>query len=270
MSSVLCLRTARAVSVLGLCACVELFGLSLSSMGSAASLSSDDPSGQAADAHDNARDHTHAHGPGEMNWFYGFLGEKQNVEPNLLWRSPGTPVPFAANLINFAVFAYIVVRLGKKPLKEALVKRKQTIMAQIDEATDMKQQAEERLADYENKLAHIDAEVERIKNDFAAKGEREKQRLIREATEKKHRMLQDAQFIVQQEQKHMRNVLMREVVEQAIAQAEATLMRQVTSADHERVIRQYIEQIAANRPQQSGGLHTGFGGGAQGQQAGAR
>lgn len=185
-----------------------------------------------------------AHGPGKFNLYYGILGEKEGVEPSFLWRSPGMPVPFVANLVNFFVFLSIIVGFGRKPLQEALKKRKKTIMADIDEAAKMKQQASERLRDYEDKLGHIDDEVERIKKDFAAQGQREKQRIIDDADEKEQRMLQDARFMIDQERKHMRNVLMRQTVHAAIAQAEKVLMQQVTSADHERIAEQYIEQLA--------------------------
>ncbi|MEO6602520.1 MAG: hypothetical protein ABIQ16_21740 [Polyangiaceae bacterium] len=42
-----------------------------------------------------AEDHEH-HVPtiDEYNFWYGFLGERDDVEPNILWRPKGTPVPF--------------------------------------------------------------------------------------------------------------------------------------------------------------------------------
>lgn len=184
------------------------------------------------------------HGPGKFNLYYGILGEKEGVEPSFLWRTPGMPVPFVANLLNFFAFLLIVVGFGKKPLQEALKKRKKTIMVDIDEATKMKQQASERLQDYEEKLRHVDDEVERIKKDFAAQGQREKQRIMDDAAEKEQRMLLDAQFMVDQEKKQMRNVLMRQTVHAAIAQAEKVLMQQVSAADHERIAEQYIKQLA--------------------------
>lgn len=201
--------------------------------------------GSGHDAHDAHDDHG-GHGPGEMNWFYGFIGEKEGVEPGLIWRKPGMPPPFMANLMNFALFAYIVVRFGRKPLQEALKNRKQTIMKEIDAATKMKEEAAKRLDKYEDKLKHIDDEMERIKADFRAQGEREKERILADAREKKERMLKDAQFMIEQEVKQMRTVLMRETVEAAMKAAEELLTSKVGAADHDRVAEDYVKQLASS------------------------
>ncbi|HEY3253470.1 MAG TPA: hypothetical protein VGJ91_05960, partial [Polyangiaceae bacterium] len=51
--------------------------------------------GTAPEEEESAEDHEH-HVPKfeDYNFFYGFLGEKDDVEPSILWRPTGTPVPF--------------------------------------------------------------------------------------------------------------------------------------------------------------------------------
>jgi F-type H+-transporting ATPase subunit b len=205
----------------------------------------DHATGHDAQGHDAHDAHGHG-GPGEMNWFYGFLGKDAEAEPSLLWRKPDMPPPFLANLINFALFAYVVVRFGRKPLQEALKNRKQTIMKEIDAATKMRNDASERLEKYEDKLKHIDDEMERIRDDFRAQGEREKERILAEAREKKERMLKDAQFMIEQEVKQMRNVLMRDTVEAAIKAAETLLESKVSAADHDRISEDYVKQLSSS------------------------
>ena len=53
-----------------------------------------DTHAQGADVHGA---HGDAHAPtfDDVNWFYGFLGEKEGVEPDLLWRPTGMPVPLS-------------------------------------------------------------------------------------------------------------------------------------------------------------------------------
>jgi F-type H+-transporting ATPase subunit b len=185
--------------------------------------------------------------PGEINWFYGFLGTSKDKEPSLLWRKPEMAPPFAANLVNFALFAYILVRLGKKPLQEALAKRKETILRDMEAAQKMKQDAEKRLGVYEDKLRHIQDEVERIRKDFREQGERDRERILREAQEKRDRMLRDARFMIEQESKQLRLELMRETVDAATAAAETILRDKVSAADQARLAEAYLGELAASR-----------------------
>ncbi len=185
--------------------------------------------------------------PTPMNWFYGFLGTDEKAEPSLLWRKPEMPPPFLANLINFAVFAYVIVRFGKKPLQEALAARKKTITQDIDAATRMKDEAAKRLAQYEDRLKHIDQEIERIKKDFREQGERDKERILADAKDKRERMLKDAQFMVEQEAKQLRLDLVHETVEAAIQAAEQILVQKVTSSDQDRVAEEFLKQVASSR-----------------------
>jgi F-type H+-transporting ATPase subunit b len=185
--------------------------------------------------------------PHAMNWFYGFLGTDDKVEPNLLWRKPDMPPPFLANLINFALFAYVIVRFGKKPLQEALTSRKKAIMQDIDAATKMLDDATKRLNQYEDKLRHIDQEIERIKKDFREQGERDKERILAEAKDKRERMLKDAQFLIEQEAKQLRIDLIRETVDAAVQAAEQILVQKITSADHDRIAEDYLKQLASSR-----------------------
>lgn len=203
-----------------------------------------DTHGGHGDAHGDA--HGGHHGPGEMNWIYGFIGTDAEAEPSLLWRKPDMPPPFLANIINFIVFAYVVVRFGKKPLQESLKNRKLAIMKDIDAATKMKEEAAKRLEKYEDKLQHIDDEIERIKKDFREQGEREKERIIADAKEKKERMLKDAQFMIEQEVKQMRTHLMRETVEAAMKAAEEALVAKVSADDQDRVAEDYIKQLSTS------------------------
>ena len=86
------------------------------------------------DTRDSHGAHDEGAPPAPVNWWHGLLGKKEGVHPNILWRSPEEPPPFLASVINFALFAFIVVYFGKKPLAAALAKRKESIMREIEDA----------------------------------------------------------------------------------------------------------------------------------------
>lgn len=197
-----------------------------------------------ADGHGDGDHGGHDAAPKPINWWHGFLGKKDDVKPSLLWRSPDEDAPFLAALLNFAVFAWVIYRFGKKPVQESLVKRKETILRDIETAQKMREEAEQRLREYEDKLAHIDQEIERIRADFREQGERDRKRIQLEAEEKRERMLKDAQFLIEQESKQIRTTLLRETVEAAVQAAEQVLRSRISNEDQDRLADQFLKQIA--------------------------
>ena len=112
----------------------------------------------------------------DINWYEGMLGEKEDVEPSILWRAPGTPVPVAALAFNTAILFLLLYRFGKQPIQNGLRSRKASILKGMDEAARLKKDAETRLEDYEHKLAHIQDEVARVHRELRETGEHERAR----------------------------------------------------------------------------------------------
>ena len=193
---------------------------------------------------EGAEDHEH-HVPKfeEYNFFYGFLGERDDVEPSILWRPKGTPVPFGAMLLNSAVLYWLLVRFAKKPITDALKSRKASILRGMEEAGKMKQESEARLAEYEQKLATLDQEIERIRQDMRSSGQNERKRILAEAKEKRTRMERDAQTLISQELKTAREGLMSEMSRAALRSAESTLRSRITAADQSRLAEDYLAGI---------------------------
>ncbi len=199
---------------------------------------------EAAPAEEGAEDHEH-HVPKfeDYNFFYGFLGEKDDVEPSILWRPVGTPVPFGAMLLNSAVLYWLLIRFAKKPIAAALKARKASILRGMEEAGQMKKEAEARLADYEQKLATVDQEIERVRQDMRAAGQSERKRILAEAKEKRARMERDAHTLISQELKSAREELVGEMSRAALRSAENTLRSRVSAADQSRLAEDYLAGI---------------------------
>ncbi len=179
----------------------------------------------------------------DVNWFYGFLGEKEGVEPDLLWRTPGMPVPFGALALNAAILYALLIKFGRKPIGEGLRARKLRIMKGMEEAAKVKAEAEARLAEYQKKLDEIDADVARIRREMKEEGDAENARILREAKERRARMEKDARTLVEQELKAARDNLMRDTVRAAIKAAEASLTAKVGDADQQRLGDEYLTSI---------------------------
>jgi F-type H+-transporting ATPase subunit b len=179
----------------------------------------------------------------EYNWFYGFLGEKDGAPPSFLWRPKGMPVPFGAMLLNSAILYWLLIRFAKKPIADALKSRKTSILRGMEEAGQMKSDAEARLLDYEQKLATVDQEIERVREDMRASGQSERKRILAEAKEKQSRMEREAQTLIGQELKAAREGLLSEMARSALRSAESTLRAKVTLADQSRLAEEYLAGI---------------------------
>jgi len=183
------------------------------------------------------------HGPGPINWYYGLLAETDDPEPSLLFRPKGMQPPLAAMLLNTAILFYVIYRFGNRPLSEALKKRKASIMQGMDDAARMKEDAADRLGEYEEKLAHIDEEIERLKREMREAGEAERARILAEATERRARVERDARLLIEQELKAARQELVREAVEGAIKSATEKLTKEIGMADHQRMAEEYLAAL---------------------------
>jgi F-type H+-transporting ATPase subunit b len=179
----------------------------------------------------------------DINWFYGVLGEREGVEPSFIYRPKGMPAPFGAYLLNAFILYFILYRFLKKPVAEGLKSRKATIMRGFDEAARMRKEAESRLAEYEDKLAHMDEEIERVRREMREDGERERVRILAEARVRRERMERDARLLVEQEFAGIRETLSKEMVRAALQSAAGSLKSRLTADDQQRLADEYLAGI---------------------------
>jgi F-type H+-transporting ATPase subunit b len=191
-------------------------------------------------------EHGAAHVPHfeDINWFDGFIGESDELEePNLFWRRKGTPPPLGALLLNAGILFALLYHFGRRPIAEALKRRRQNIMHGMDEAARMREEAEDRLEDYEEKLERIDEDIKRVKREMREVGEQERERILKEARERHVRMERDTRLLVEQEMKEARDLLLRETVRAAVSAAEERLAQQITPADQQRLADEYLAAV---------------------------
>jgi F-type H+-transporting ATPase subunit b len=187
--------------------------------------------------------HGDEHGVPKINWYQGILGERAGVEPDLLWRSPGMPVPYAVLALNSFLLFGLLYAVGRKPVMEALKRRKARIMHGMEDAARMKVDAARRLAEYEEKLEGIEHEIERVRHEMRESAEAERARILREARERRQRMEREARLLIEQELKAAREMLYREAVAAAVDSAANALAVQVNAADQQRLARDYLSVV---------------------------
>jgi F-type H+-transporting ATPase subunit b len=179
----------------------------------------------------------------DINWYYGMLGERGDDDPGLVFRPVGMPPPLLATILNSAVLFAILIYFGRRPIGEALRKRKEEIMRGMQEAARMKEDASRQFADYEAQLAGMEERVEKARQDIRRMGELERQRVVSEAKQRRERMEHEARRLVAQELETARAELVRRAVRSAAFQAENLLAAQVTAQDQRRLADAYLSDV---------------------------
>lgn len=186
------------------------------------------PAEHAAPAHGGAHEGAHE-GPGHINWFH--FGDKAQ------------PVPYIALFINFAILVALIVKMGKKPISESLVARRDKVAKDIEEAARMKAEATERAQTYKAQIDGLAKDAEAAKQTMLTAGAADKQRVVAEAEAAAVRMNKDAQFSVEQQRKSLAVGLHAETSASIAKDALAMLRASVTPADHERLAEQFLVDL---------------------------
>ncbi|MDP9148850.1 MAG: ATP synthase F0 subunit B [Myxococcota bacterium] len=187
----------------------------------------------------NAADGLPESTPSEGSALRGADHEERPPPVNWVEFGKETP-PYIAMVINFGILLAGYYLLGRKPIGEALQRRRESIAKEIEDAQRIKREAEARATVYQAKLDHLAQDTENAREALVRSGEAERDRIVAEAEAKAERMRKDALFMVEQEMKQIRQDLMRDAVEAAVGAAEALLKSTITHADQERLAEDYL------------------------------
>jgi len=189
-----------------------------------------------------------APGSPEVTAAHGEPASDSASPPAMNWTRFGeeTP-PFVAMVANFGILMAGYYFFGRKPVAAALQNRRDTISKEIDEAQRMKHEAEERAKIYQAKLAKLEEEVHAAREALARAADAERDRIVAEAEAKAERLRKDAQFLVEQEIKQLRQDLWRDAVEAAVTAAGDLLKEKITGEDQQRLADDYIADLSAQK-----------------------
>jgi F-type H+-transporting ATPase subunit b len=155
------------------------------------------------------------------------------------------PLHLVAQLINFSVLVFLVVRLLGRSLSETAKTRSATIAKDLDEAARLRADAEVRLKQYDDRLANIEQEVAEMVVGIRKEAEAEKARIIAAAEAQAVKMRKDAEAQLAQEWKRLAAEVRHEAARAAIGAAEEILKERVSDADERRIAQEFVRDLAA-------------------------
>jgi F-type H+-transporting ATPase subunit b len=150
---------------------------------------------------------------------------------------------FLWRILNFGLMAALLVFLLRKPIKNGLAGRREGIEKALAEAKQVKEAAEAKFAEYDQKLALATEEIAEIGDAIRREGELEQQKIIESAKEMAIKIEQDAEKAAALEVAKARTELQREAVQLAVELAEDLLKKNFTKEDDARLIDEYIKKV---------------------------
>ena len=146
---------------------------------------------------------------------HGAQGEREHLITNpienvtyLVYKSRGLPAPFSMQVLNFAVFLFILGKYAGPSMKKAVRERHERIKKDLEEGARLRAEAQRRVDEYGRKLASLDAEMQ-----------------------------------VQAEIQRVRLVLEREAVVAAVTLAEKLLIDKTTDVDQKALADRFLKAL---------------------------
>ena len=169
-----------------------------------------------------------------------FLAAEQ-AEATGLWTNPTL-----WRVINLLIFVLILVYILRKKIRIGQVfdDRAASIVKELEQAKRDKQEAQERLAELEARLAGLDQEIAQIRAEAELESAREAERVRLSAAADAEKIRQTAQREIEGAMKAARNELQAFVADQSVALAEGIIRREIRPDDDARMVNKFIDDLS--------------------------
>lgn len=159
----------------------------------------------------------------------------------------GVPSYVWFHLINFTILAYFLFTKLRRPLRDHLIKRHDTIKDALERSEILRRQAEARAEDLAKKLDGLNAELVTMKVQAQADAQREAERLLASTEANVARMRSDADKLLQEEVSRAASRMRQEVTDLALELATRMLRERITAEDQGRLAGQYLDQLGQSK-----------------------
>lgn len=150
---------------------------------------------------------------------------------NLLWT-----------IVNLIIF-YLLMRLFLiKPIKKTLQARKELIDNQFKEAEDTVNAANEKMADYEDKIKNVNTEAKGIISDARDKAKVEYNKILDKANNDATRLKQDAQKQIELDTENARRDVKEELAKLAMEAAQKVVGESVSAKTDAEIYDKFLNE----------------------------
>lgn len=150
---------------------------------------------------------------------------------------------FAFKTVNAVLIIGFLVWMLAPKIKSFFAGRRQEIKESLESTAVQKADAEKQYREYAEKIDKASLEIDGIFDMIKAQGVVEKQKIIEDATKVAEKMKEDAQARLEQELKKASGQLRSEAVLLSVQMAEEILKKNITTQDHEAMVKEYMDKV---------------------------
>ncbi|MDZ7580520.1 MAG: ATP synthase F0 subunit B [Deltaproteobacteria bacterium] len=147
--------------------------------------------------------------------------------------------------VNFGILAFIFFKFARQPLKNFLSDKSNEVSLQIEKLEGEKDRLSQRVREAETELEENVVRLEELKERIVQMGERRKLEIIEAARQESRMLIESAKHRMEGRIISARNALRTEMVDAAAEKALEKLPGLVTADDNQRLLEQFIAQVAA-------------------------
>jgi F-type H+-transporting ATPase subunit b len=148
-------------------------------------------------------------------------------------------------VLNFAVLAGGLFFLLRKPIAQALGSRIKGIKEQLENLEARREEAEKRLAEYNEKLSQLEKEAEKIVAEYIKQGNEARARILKEAEEAAEKLQGQARRNIEREFEKAKKQLQEEIFEKSLTKAQEIITKKITADDQDRLVDEYLGKVVA-------------------------
>ena len=151
--------------------------------------------------------------------------------------------PLLWQVVNLALLLGVVVYFGRKPVREYLAQRRESVQNNLESSARLLAEAEANLAQWKERADKLEAELAEIRDTSRRLAEDERAEILAQARATAERIRRDADAAVDQELHRARAELAAEASELAITLAARILRERVTDEDQQRLFDEFVDRV---------------------------
>lgn len=159
-------------------------------------------------------------------------GGEEGGHESLLWPA-----------VNFALLIGALIYFARKPVQAYFADRRRAIGDELERSAELQRQAEERHARWQRKLVDLERELEEIRRLGRERAEAEREQILADARAGAERIARTARSAIDMELRRARESLREEASQLAVELASGLLRDQVTDADRDRLLDEFIARV---------------------------
>jgi F-type H+-transporting ATPase subunit b len=144
---------------------------------------------------------------------------------------------------NTIVLIGVLIYFLKKPLVNFFSERTAQIQKDLADAKEQREKAERLIADYQQKLAGMEQELEKMRAELRKSADAESGKVVANAEKVAAAMIESAKLTAEQEVRKAKIALKNEAVALAVELAEALVKEKINEDDRERIVEDYLVKV---------------------------